>query len=214
MDFGLLFAFRNPPPVQVPFAELYGKQFDLAVLAEDLGYDTIWLTEHHFIDDGYSPSLLPIAAAVAARTRRIRIGTFVILLPLHNALRIAEDAATVDIISNGRFDLGVGQGYRIPEFVGFDIPRRERGARLQEGAEVIRRAWTEKNHVRGPLQQAHRRDGRSGSCPKAPPADLARGAWPEVNRAGRPQRLSPHGHGPHRAAAGLRRRTARMRTQS
>ena len=81
MNFGLLFAFRNPPSGQVPFAELYRKQFDLASLAEDLGYDTIWLTEHHFIDDGYSPSLLPIAAAIAARTRRIRIGTFVIFAP-------------------------------------------------------------------------------------------------------------------------------------
>lgn len=169
MDFGLLFAFRNHPSAQVPFAELYRKHFDLAALAEDLGYDTVWLTEHHFIDDGYSPSLLPIAAAIAARTRRIRIGTFVILLPLHNALRIAEDGATVDIISNGRFDLGVGQGYRIPEFVGFDIPRRERGARLEEGTEVIRRAWTEKNItfegrfnkltdvtvVPGPVQKPH-----------------------------------------------------------
>src|SRR5215469_4850675 len=151
MNFGLLFAFRNPPTVQVPFAELYRKQFDLAVLVEDLGYDTIWLTEHHFIDDGYSPSLLPIAAAIAARTRRIRIGTFVILLPLHNALRIAEDAATVDIISNGRFDLGVGQGYRIPEFVGFNIPRRERGARLEKGAKAPRRVGTKKNVPFGAL---------------------------------------------------------------
>jgi alkanesulfonate monooxygenase SsuD/methylene tetrahydromethanopterin reductase-like flavin-dependent oxidoreductase (luciferase family) len=110
VDFGLLLSFRNPPPGREPFTEIYRKHFDIAALAEDLGYNTIWLTEHHFIDDGYSPSLLPIAAAIAARTRRIRIGTFVILLPLHNALRIAEDAATVDIISNGRFDLGVGAG--------------------------------------------------------------------------------------------------------
>jgi alkanesulfonate monooxygenase SsuD/methylene tetrahydromethanopterin reductase-like flavin-dependent oxidoreductase (luciferase family) len=169
VDFGLLLSFRNPPPGRVPFAEIYRKDFDIAALAEDLGYGTIWLTEHHFIDDGYSPSLLPIAAAIAARTRRIRIGTFVILLPLHNALRIAEDAATVDIISNGRFDLGVGQGYRIPEFVGFDIPRRERGPRLEEGAEVIRRVWTERDVtfegrfnkltnvtvVPGPVQKPH-----------------------------------------------------------
>jgi len=169
VDFGLLLSFRNSPPGRVPFTEIYRKHFDIAALAEDLGYGTIWLTEHHFIDDGYSPSLLPIAAAIAARTRRIRIGTFVILLPLHNALRIAEDAATVDIISNGRFDLGVGQGYRIPEFVGFDIPRRERGPRLEEGAGIIRRVWTEKDVtfegrfnkltnvtvVPGPVQKPH-----------------------------------------------------------
>jgi alkanesulfonate monooxygenase SsuD/methylene tetrahydromethanopterin reductase-like flavin-dependent oxidoreductase (luciferase family) len=169
MNFGLLFPFRNPAANAVPFADLYRKQMDLAVEAEELGFDTIWLTEHHFVDDGYSPALLPIAAALAARTRKIRIGTFVLLLPLHNPLRVAEDAATVDIISNGRLDLGLGQGYRVDEFTGFNVPRKERGARLEEGAELIRRAWTERDftfdgrfhkfaHIRlvpGPVQQPH-----------------------------------------------------------
>src|SRR6516162_2710612 len=98
MNFGIALMFRNPPPSKISFTEIYRKHLDLATAAEELGYDTIWLTEHHFVDDGYSPSLLPIAAAIAARTRMIRIGTFVILLPLHNPIRIAEDAATVDII--------------------------------------------------------------------------------------------------------------------
>ncbi len=133
MNFGVLFAFRNRPDAVVPFTELYRKQLDLVAVSEDLGYDTIWLTEHHFVEDGYSPSLLPIAAAIAARTRKIRVGTFVILLPLHNPLRVAEDAATVDVISNGRLDLGLGQGYRVPEFLSFNIPREERGGRLEEG---------------------------------------------------------------------------------
>jgi len=145
VNFGLMFPFRNSVRSSLPFPELYRKHLDLTVKAEELGYDTVWLTEHHFVEDGYSSSLLPIAAAIAARTKKIRIGTFVLLLPLHNALRVAEDAATVDIISNGRLDLGVGQGYRVGEFVGLNIPRKERGARLEEGAEVIRRAWTEKN---------------------------------------------------------------------
>jgi len=145
MNFGLLMAFRNPPPTKTPFTEIYGKHLDLAVEAEELGYDSIWLTEHHFVDDGYSPSLLPIAAAIAARTKKIRIGTFVILLPLHNPIRIAEDAATVDILSNGRLDLGFGQGYRVPEFTGFNIARKERGQRLEENAEIGLRRVTEKN---------------------------------------------------------------------
>jgi alkanesulfonate monooxygenase SsuD/methylene tetrahydromethanopterin reductase-like flavin-dependent oxidoreductase (luciferase family) len=145
MNFGLLFPIRNSARSRVPFAELYRKHLDLTVKAEELGYDTIWLTEHHFVEDGYASSLLPIAAAIAARTKKIRIGTFVLLLPLHNPLRVAEDAATVDLISNGRLDLGVGQGYRVDEFTGFNIPRKERGPRLEEGTEIIRKAWTEKN---------------------------------------------------------------------
>jgi alkanesulfonate monooxygenase SsuD/methylene tetrahydromethanopterin reductase-like flavin-dependent oxidoreductase (luciferase family) len=75
MDFGLLFPFRNPPQWRQPFAAFYAEQLHQAQLAEQLGYDTIWLTEHHFAEDGYSPSLLPIAGALADMTSRVRIGT-------------------------------------------------------------------------------------------------------------------------------------------
>ena len=107
LRFGLLWSFRNPAFNRVPWQDLYRTHLDLIADSEALGYDHAWLTEHHFVDDGYSPSLLPIAGAVAARTTRIRIGTFLILMPLHNPVRIAEDSATIDLISNGRFDLGV-----------------------------------------------------------------------------------------------------------
>lgn len=142
MDIGLMFSFRNPPRWRRPWTEVYESQLEQARLAEQLGYDTVWLTEHHFAEDGYSPSLMTIAAAVAATTRRVRIGTFLLLLPLHDAVRVAEDATTVDVISRGRLDLGIGQGYAPHEFLGYGISRRKRASRLEEGIEVLRGAWT------------------------------------------------------------------------
>jgi alkanesulfonate monooxygenase SsuD/methylene tetrahydromethanopterin reductase-like flavin-dependent oxidoreductase (luciferase family) len=138
LRFGLLWPFRNPEWARVPWAELYRSHLDLVVDSEQMGFDDAWLTEHHFTDDGYSPSLLPIGAAIAARTRRIRIGTFLLLLPLHNPVRVAEDTATLDLISGGRFDLGVGLGYRVGEFDDQGIPARERAGRMQESLTIVR----------------------------------------------------------------------------
>lgn len=146
MNFGLLMSFRNSSRNELSYSDLYGKHVDLCVQAEELGFDTIWLTEHHFVDDGYSPSVLPLAAAIASRTKKIRIGTFVLLMPLHNPLRVAEDAATIDVLSHGRFDLGLGQGYVPAEFTAFNVPREERSRRLREGVEIVRRVFTE-DHV-------------------------------------------------------------------
>lgn len=143
MQFGLIYDFRNPEPWRRPFSTLYEELLEQIEYAEALGYDSVWLTEHHFVADGYTPSVLPLAAAIAARTSRIRIGTWVLLLPLHHALRVAEDAATVDIISTGRFMLGLGLGYRIEEFEAFGIPRQHRRRLMDEGVEIIKRAWTE-----------------------------------------------------------------------
>ncbi len=139
LDIGILFTFRNPPFNRAPWVDIYRQELDHIVAAEELGYDHVWLSEHHFVEDGYSPSLMPIAAAIAARTSRIRIGSFVLLLPLHNPVLVAEDAATVDVISNGRFDLGVGLGYRPGEFTGMGISSSERGARLSEGLPIVQR---------------------------------------------------------------------------
>ena len=138
LRFGVLWPFRNPDWARVPWEELYRTHLELIVDSERLGFDNAWLTEHHFVDDGYSPSLLPIAAAVAAHTTRIRIGTFLLLLPLHNPVRIAEDTATVDLISGGRFDLGVGLGYRLAEFDDQGIPVAQRAGRMQEGLTIVR----------------------------------------------------------------------------
>jgi alkanesulfonate monooxygenase SsuD/methylene tetrahydromethanopterin reductase-like flavin-dependent oxidoreductase (luciferase family) len=134
--------FRNPPGSKIPFPDFYAEMLSQAEAVETAGFDAIWLTEHHFTDDGYQPSMMPIAAAIAARTRRVTIGTFVLLVPFQHPLKLAEDAAVVDVISNGRLRLGVGLGYREEEFQGFGIPRAERFGRTIETVEILRRAWT------------------------------------------------------------------------
>jgi alkanesulfonate monooxygenase SsuD/methylene tetrahydromethanopterin reductase-like flavin-dependent oxidoreductase (luciferase family) len=145
MKMGVMFDFRNPDPWRRPYPAYYRALLDEIVRMEELGFDNCWLTEHHFVEDGYNPATIPIAAAIAARTRRIRIGTFVLLMPFHNPVRLAEDVISVDILSDGRFDLGVGQGYRAGEFSTFKIPRKERAPRMQEGIELVRRLFTEEN---------------------------------------------------------------------
>ncbi len=141
LRFGLWYAFRNPAEWRIDYADLYAEHLRQIAWAETIGYDDVWLTEHHFCDDGHAPSILPLAAAVAATTRRIRIGTGVLLLPLHHAVRVAEDAATIDILSRGRFELGVGVGYRPQEFAALGVAPRERASLVEEGLEVIRRLW-------------------------------------------------------------------------
>lgn len=181
LKFGILWPFRNPAPTRTPWDEFYRSHLGLIADSEHMGFDNAWLTEHHFVDDGYSPSLLPIAAAVAARTDRIRIGTFLLLLPLHSPVRVAEDTATVDLISEGRFDLGVGLGYRAAEFDDQGIPVRERAGRMQEGLAVVRQLLCGEsvtfegkyNSLRNirisppALQQPHPPIWVGGSAPKA-----------------------------------------------
>lgn len=142
VKFGYQVDFRNPPGSAVSFAELYRETLDQVEAAEQLGFDSVWLTEHHFTDDGYLPSMLTVATAIAARTRRLTIGTFVLLVPFLHPLKLAEDAAVVDVISNGRLRLGLGQGYRAEEFEGFGVPREQRLGRTLEAIEILRRAWT------------------------------------------------------------------------
>jgi len=141
LRFGLWYAFRNPPQWRSSYQDMYAEVIEQIVWAEGLGYDDVWLTEHHFAEDGHAPSPLLQAAAIAVKTRKIRIGTSVLLLPLYHPVRVAEDGATIDILSGGRFELGVGIGYRVEEFTGLGIPRSQRGGRANEGLEIIRRLW-------------------------------------------------------------------------
>jgi alkanesulfonate monooxygenase SsuD/methylene tetrahydromethanopterin reductase-like flavin-dependent oxidoreductase (luciferase family) len=144
MDFGVLMAFRNPAQWRRPLTDIYREHLEDAALAEKLGFGHVWATEHHFADDEWAPSLLPILAAIAARTERIRIGTFIMILPLHNPIRVAEDATTLDIISGGRFDLGAGPGgVAARDFATFGVPFKQRRPCTFEGLEIIRRCFTE-----------------------------------------------------------------------
>ncbi len=141
--FGIVFNCTNQQPWSQPWEQIYEEVLAQAAAAEEMGYAHVWLTEHHFLENGYCPSLLTVASAIAARTSRIRIGTWVLLLPLHNALRVAEDAAAVDVISKGRLILGVGLGYRIEEFEALGVPREQRAARMEESVELLRLAWSQ-----------------------------------------------------------------------
>ena len=142
MEFGLFYQLPAAPEQNA--AQRYAETLDQIVLGEALGFDTAWLAEMHFIP-AYSvlPSPLVLAAAVAARTQRIRVGTAVVLLPLHDPLRCAEDAAMVDVLSKGRLELGIGRG-GIPEhFRGFGIRMRQRTDRFHEALQVLTRAWAD-----------------------------------------------------------------------
>lgn len=141
MKFGVWYHLRNPDRWHQPPAELYARTLDQIVAAEALGFDSVWTSEHHFIDDSYLPSTLLFLAAVAARTSRMRLGTLILLLPLHHPLRVAEDAAVLDLISGGRLDLGVAAGYRVEEFDVFGVPHRERGRRMDEALAILQGAW-------------------------------------------------------------------------
>jgi alkanesulfonate monooxygenase SsuD/methylene tetrahydromethanopterin reductase-like flavin-dependent oxidoreductase (luciferase family) len=122
-------------------ADLYAEAIELAVEAERLGFSTVWLSEHHFFDDAYSPSCLVLAGAIAARTRTIRIGTGVLLAPLYEPVRLAEDAATADLISLGRLDLGLAIGWRAEEFEGLRTTLRGSRAFFEDTVAVCRQAW-------------------------------------------------------------------------
>ena len=113
---------RTLPGKPQQLADLYRDHLEEAVLAEELGFDCVWASEHHFSPDAWNPSPFTFLAAVAARTARVRLGTYVLLLPLHNPVRVAEDVAVLDNISQGRVDLGVGVGSAPNEFATFGIP--------------------------------------------------------------------------------------------
>ncbi|MEQ7007735.1 LLM class flavin-dependent oxidoreductase [Actinopolymorpha sp. B17G11] len=141
--FGILHDFRQPLPHRQTTAAYLAECLEEVAEADRLGFDAVWMSEHHLTPDGLLPSPLVMAGAIAARTTKIQIGTNILVLPLHHPLRVAEDAAVVDLISGGRLVLGVGQGYAEREFAAFGVNRRFRPSLLEEGLEVVRQALTD-----------------------------------------------------------------------
>jgi alkanesulfonate monooxygenase SsuD/methylene tetrahydromethanopterin reductase-like flavin-dependent oxidoreductase (luciferase family) len=143
MQVGTVVAIKTLADRFEPLVDVYRTAVEEAVLAEELGFDFWWTSEHHFQADAWSPAQLPILAHVAAKTTRMRLGTNVFLLPLHHPLRVSEDVATVDLLSNGRVDLLCGSGSIAEEFTAMGIPLASRWGRMFEGLEIIRRSYEE-----------------------------------------------------------------------
>lgn len=140
LGYGLVTAQRYPGDPRIP-TDLYREALELAKACEGAGLDSVFMSEHHFWDDDYMPSLLVTAAAMAGVTTRIKIGTGVLLAPLYDPIRLAEDAATLDLISGGRLILGLGAGWREEEFDRLGASMDALGRRMSETVKVLHAAW-------------------------------------------------------------------------
>jgi alkanesulfonate monooxygenase SsuD/methylene tetrahydromethanopterin reductase-like flavin-dependent oxidoreductase (luciferase family) len=128
--------------VDVDSAAGYRDFMDYVIDAEALGYESTWVVEHHFTGYGQVSATLSLLTFLAARTSRIRLCTAVTVLPWHNPVLLAEQVATLDLLSGGRFDFGIGKGYRHNEFEGFCIPIEEADERFQEALSILLKSWT------------------------------------------------------------------------
>ena len=123
-------------------SRIYGEALEQVEFAEELGFDSVWVAEHHSSRYGIFPSLTPILSYMAARTKKIRIGTGVSVLPFHNPIRLAEEAAMLDLLSQGRLEFGVGRGSADYEYGNFKVDFDSRDQRTQEVLDVILGLWT------------------------------------------------------------------------
>lgn len=142
MKLGIFSVMDFHPEQQGSAAGFYREMIELAVKAEKLSYDSVWVAEHHFANYGLCPAPPVLLAAIAQKTERIRIGPAVCVLPFHDPVKVAEEYAVLDVVSAGRLDFGVGRGYLTHEFAGHLIDREESQVRFDEALEVIERAWS------------------------------------------------------------------------
>jgi alkanesulfonate monooxygenase SsuD/methylene tetrahydromethanopterin reductase-like flavin-dependent oxidoreductase (luciferase family) len=181
-----LFTAQRRPDDDRSFAEIYDELLELGRAIDRAGLASAWVSEHHFAADGYLPGTMPTLAALAAVTEDVELGTGIALAPLYDSVRLAEDAATVSLLSGGRLSLGLAVGYREAEFEAFGVPVTERGERTEDLVHVLRGAWSE-----GPLgfDPDHHPIGPDVTVtPKPadpPPVVLGGAAKPAVRRAAR-----------------------------
>jgi len=142
MKFGLFGGARVSEEGPRSDSQGYASFVNYVVEAESLGFESLFLVEHHFTGIGQVSSSMSLLAYLAAKTSTIRLGTGVVVLPWHNPVLVAEQAATLDLLSNGRFDFGVGRGYRKSEFEGFCVPMDEAAERYEEAIDVIRKSMS------------------------------------------------------------------------
>jgi alkanesulfonate monooxygenase SsuD/methylene tetrahydromethanopterin reductase-like flavin-dependent oxidoreductase (luciferase family) len=141
--FGVMYDCRRLPGDETPMVDIYAQHLEQAVLADGLGLDLVWFTEHHFMADGYLPAFQPLAGAMAARTQRIRISNDIAVLPLYHPIRLAEEMAVLDNISGGRMELGIGAGYVPTEFEAFGVNMKHRPSLTEEAVRIMRLAWSD-----------------------------------------------------------------------
>ena len=198
MRFGV-FSVVDHYPAELPrtSGQFFGELLEQAEAAEQLGFDSFWVAEHHFHEYGAIPSPAVWLAAAAQRTRRIRLGSAVVVLPFRNPLQVAEDYAMVDVLSGGRLNLGVGSGYLRHEFEGFGVRVEDKRERFDEALDVVLRAWTgERFSYDGRFHTV--RDVRLNVVPVQRPrppvwiAVLRNEAAPHVGKRGFPMMMIPY----------------------
>lgn len=142
LTFGYIYDFRNPPQWRRRWEDLYAEILDVVSWSEAAGFDGAWVPEHHLADDGYMPSPLIALSAMAARTRRIKLGSAIALAPLYNPVRFAEDSAVLDILSGGRLEMGLAIGYRRRESAAYGADFGKRGRIFDEWLQIVTRLWS------------------------------------------------------------------------